>query len=126
MTIRPILLALAVVASPRPTASAQTPRRLSLGDVVRLAADQGSNTLAARARVDQADARTRQRRSELFPSVSASAVRLGRQFNTATLGFAFSSPTGHPLFPPRGTVLGPVNTVDLRAKAAQSLFDLGA
>ena len=120
----PIAVVLAAMAPL--AARAQTPRLLSLGDVVRLAAGQSSPTQVARARVEQADARIRQRRSELFPSVSASAVRLGRQFNTATLGFAFSGPNGQPFFDPRGVVLGPVNTLDLRARATQTLFDLGA
>lgn len=107
-------------------AFAQAPRSLSLGDVVRLAAEQGTSTQAARARVDQADARIRQRRSEFYPSLSASALRLGRQFNTATLGFDFKGPTGESFFNPRGVVLGPVNSVDIRAKATQNLVDVGA
>ncbi|MEP7343614.1 MAG: TolC family protein [Gemmatimonadaceae bacterium] len=123
---RSFTLAVALLAATPPWASAQAQRPLSLGEVVRLAADQGSPTQAARARVDQADARIRQKRSELYPSLSASAVRLGRQFNTATLGFEFSGPTGEPFFDPRGTVIGPVNTLDFRVRATQNLFDLGA
>lgn len=126
MPPRSISIVVAVLASFPVAASAQAPRPLSLGDVVRLAAEQGAPTQVARARVDQADARIRQRRSEFFPTVSASAARLGRQFNTATLGFEFRGPNGQPFFDPRGIVLGPVNTLDFRARATQTLFDLGA
>ncbi len=123
---RSVTIAVAALAAAPLWASAQAPRPLSLGDVVRLAAEQGTPTQAARARVDQADARVRQRRSEFYPSVSASALRLGRQFNTATLGFEFAGPTGRPFFDPRGMVIGPVNSIDFRARASQTLFDLGA
>lgn len=102
------------------------PLRLSLGQAVQRAAEASTPTLAARARVDQADARTRQRRSDLYPQLSASVLRSGRQFNTATLGFEFSGPDGKPFFDPRGIVIGPVNTVDVRARLSQSIVDLGA
>lgn len=124
--LRSISIAVAALTAAPLLSWAQAPHPLSLGDVVRIAAEQGTSTQAARARVDQADARIRQHRSEFFPAISASAVRLGRQFNTATLGFEFRGPNGEPFFDPRGTVLGPVNTLDFRIKATQTLFDLGA
>lgn len=125
------LLALASLASlsPSRTARAQdTPsaRRLSLGDVVRLAAEQNAGVDVARARLAQANARIRQRRADLYPTISASAVEAGRTFNTATLGFAFKGPDGSSFFDPDGEVLGPVITTDVRARITQSIFDPGA
>ncbi|MFN8666753.1 MAG: TolC family protein [Gemmatimonadaceae bacterium] len=101
-------------------------RRLSLGEVVRLAAERNAGIDVARARLAQANARIRQRRADLYPTVSASAVEAGRTFNTATLGFAFKGPDGSSFFDPDGEVLGPVITTDLRARVTQSIFDPGA
>lgn len=119
-TLLPVLLAAPHVLG------AQASRALSLGDAIQLAADKGAPAEAARARTEQADARVRQRRADLLPNLSAVALRSGRQFNTATLGFDFKGPDGQSFFNPRGIVLGPVNTVDLRARLSQSIVDLGA
>ncbi len=109
-------------------AGAQAPaaRRVSLGDVVRLAAEQNAGVHAAQARTAQATARIRQRRADLLPSISASAVEAGRSFNTATLGFAFKGADGKSFFNPDGEVIGPVISTDLRAHISQVLFDAGA
>jgi len=107
-------------------ARAQTPTALSLGDAVRLAVSQSAVTQTARLRTNEAEARIRQRRADLLPNISASVQRLGRQFNTATLGFEFKGPTGQPFFNPRGEVIGPVNSVELHARVSQSLFDAAA
>src|SRR5215212_6760185 len=127
--VRPKLslaLALAALIPAARSARAQTPTALSLGEAVRLAVSQSAVTQTARLRTTEAEARTRQRRADLLPNVSASVQRLGRQFNTATLGFEFSDPSGRPFFNPRGEVIGPVNTVELHARASQSLFDAAA
>ena len=103
------------------------PATLSLGDAARLAARQGAVVVAARFRADQADARVTQRRADLLPNVSASALENGRTLNTATFGIDFPAATGQPpVFDPEGQVEGPVNTLDTRAHFAQSLFDPGA
>lgn len=102
------------------------PRPLSLGDVVQLAAGQNAAVDVAHARLAQANARIRQRRADLLPNLSASAVQGGRTFNTSTLGFAFAGPDGVPFFDPDGQVIGPVHTVDIRAHLSQSLFDAAA
>lgn len=74
-------------------ASAQaTPATLSLGDAARLAALRSAPVVAARHRAEQADARVTQRRADLLPNVSASAVENGRTLNTATFGIDFPSP----------------------------------
>ena len=79
-----LVVALGAVLS---TASAQmpaTPVTLSLSEAAKLAARQSAPALAARFRAEQADARVTQRRAELLPNFSASAVENGRTLNTAT------------------------------------------
>jgi len=116
------LVALVPAASP-----AQQPVTLTLGDAARLAAERSSRSEAARLRMDMAEARVRQQRAALLPSISA-ALRLNqRTFNTAELGLAVPDPaTGRDLFDPRGQVLGPVQTWDIRATVTQSLVDLSS
>src|SRR5262245_58119705 len=72
-------------------ARAQTPApvSLSLGDAAQLAAKQGATAMAARYRAEQADARVTQRKAELLPNVTASALENGRTLNTATFGIDF-------------------------------------
>lgn len=116
-----------VFAVPAAPAQTPTPTTLSLGDAVRLAARQNASAVAARYRAEQADARITQRRAELLPNVSASALENGRTLNTATFGIDFPTPAGQPpIFNPRGQVEGPVNVLDTRARFTQTLFDAGA
>jgi outer membrane protein len=127
--LRVILPALLISLAALSTTPAQTPSptSLSLGDAARLAARQSAAAVAARYRADQADARVTQRRADLLPNVSASALENGRTLNTATFGIDFPAPAGQPpIFDPAGQIEGPVNTLDTRAHFAQPLFDPGA
>jgi outer membrane protein len=100
---------------------------LSLGDAARLAARQSATAQSARFRADEAQARVRERRSELLPNVSSYVQEAGRTFNTSTLGIDFPSQPGvPPLFDPRGQVEGPINTLDVRGRVQQNLLDFGA
>ena len=118
---------LAAVTAATAGAQVATPVTLSLGDAARLAAKQNAVAIAARYRAEQAEARITQRRADLLPNVSASALENGRNLNTATFGIDFPSPPGQPpVFDPRGQLVGPVNVVDTRAHVAQSLFDASA
>lgn len=121
-----VTLLLPLAAVPSLAAQAPAARRLSLGDVVRLATEQNAGVEVAHARTAQAAARIRLRRADLLPNISASAVEAGRTFNTATLGFAFRGADGSSFFNPDGEVLGPVLSTDLRARVSQVLFDAGA
>ncbi|MCU0648324.1 MAG: TolC family protein [Gemmatimonadaceae bacterium] len=115
------------VAIPAAAAVAHAQPALTLGDAARLAAERAAPAAIARTRVDQAQARLTQRRSELLPQLSGGLTQADRTFNTATLGLQFELPgAGRPLFDPRGEVLGPVPTVDLRARVQQNLVDIGA
>ncbi|MDQ6769238.1 MAG: TolC family protein, partial [Gemmatimonadota bacterium] len=99
----------------------------SLGDAARLAAQQSASSQGARLRADEAQARVRQRRADLLPTVSSYVQEAGRTFNTSTLGIDFPTPAGQkPIFDPKGQVEGPINTLDVRGRVQQNLLDFGA
>ncbi|HXE59233.1 MAG TPA: TolC family protein [Gemmatimonadaceae bacterium] len=93
---------------------------LSLGDAARLAAHQSASAEEARFQAAQVAARVTQARSDLLPNVSAYAIEHGVTINTATFGFAL------PGLDPGGQLLGPVNTIDVRGKLSQTIFDWAA
>ena len=111
-----------------PAAAQQAPAiSLTLGDAARLAARQSAVAQGARLRADEANARVRQRKADLLPTVSSYVQEAGRTFNTSTLGIDFPAPPGQPpLFDPKGQVEGPVNTLDVRGRVQQNLLDFGA
>lgn len=95
-------------------------RPLSLGDAARLAAHQSATAEEARFQAAQSVAQVTQARSDLLPNVSAYAQEHGVTINTATFGFAL------PGLDPGGQLLGPVNTIDVRGKVSQTVFDWAA
>ena len=110
-------------------AEAQTtiPRRLTLGDAVRIAARQSAPVQSAQLRAAEAQARVTQARSALLPDLSAGALQSARTFNTASFGISFpSAPNQPPLFDPNGQLEGPVHSTDVRARASIDLVDLAA
>jgi outer membrane protein TolC len=104
--------------------AAQSPVTLTLGGAARLAAAQSGASSVARTRIDQADARVRQARSLLYPTLTASAGENERNQNTATFGFAFRDPSGKPVFDPNGQILPAVKVFDFRGRAQANLVDL--
>lgn len=110
-------------------ASAQQPGadsvvRLTLGQAVRLASRQNAAVEEAYARVDAAKARVTQRRADLLPTVTGDLLERGSTTNSATFPIEFPSTPGQPaLFDPRGSILGPVNVLDVRARVSQMLYD---
>jgi outer membrane protein TolC len=128
-----LVLIVALAAFFARTASAQqwtptdTTVRLSLGEAVRLAAKQNASVEEARMRVDAAQARVTQKKSDLLPTVSAVVREMGTTINSATFPIDFPvAPGATPLFDPNGTILGPVNALDTRARLSQSLYDPAA
>jgi outer membrane protein len=113
--------------NPSPPSSPGSVIPLSLGDAARLAARQSALARGARLRADEAQARVRQRKADLLPTVSSYVQEAGRTFNTSTLGIDFPATPGNPpLFDPKGQVEGPVNTLDVRGRVQQNLLDFGA
>ena len=112
-------LVASLVAAPL-TAQAPAPTArlaLSFADAVRLAAGDAPVVTVATLRTDEADARVRQARSALLPSLSVDGVWLNRTFNTQSLGIPF---------PPQFVLPNPVpafNNYDARVSARQTLFD---
>lgn len=102
------------------TATAQLPARLSIGDAARMAARNSAPAQGARIRVAEAQARVRQSRADLLPSLNASASQFRRTANTASFGFSL------PGLNPNGEIIGPYNTVDARGHAEAPLFNFGA
>lgn len=116
--------ALAVAALCAPLARGQQAVVLTLGTAARMAAEKSAAPQAARARTDQAEARVRQRRADLLPSLTGAASDGERTFNSASFGITFNDPvTGKSLFDPNGQVLGPVRTWDLRGTLHQTIAD---
>ena len=122
-----LLVAAVSVAGVSRSARAQDPGRdtvigrpLSLGDAARLAAHQSASAQEARYQAAQSAAQVTEARSDLLPNVSAYALEHGVTINTATFGFAL------PGLDPGGELLGPVNTIDVRGKLSQAIFDYAA
>lgn len=99
---------------------------LDLAGAARLAAERGARTEVARARSAQADARVAQSRAALLPSLTSTTQYLSRSYNSASLGIELPGSGGASGFDPRGEVIGPVRSTDVRAQVTQTLFDLPA
>ena len=104
-------------------APAQAPLRLSFADAVRLASGEVPVVALATLRTSEADARVRQARAALLPSLSLGGSWANRTFNSKSLGIDFSFP-----LPGGGTatlpdLIGPFNLYDARVSATQTLFD---
>jgi outer membrane protein TolC len=121
-------LALAtLLLTPVAAAAQEEKRTLTLGDAARVAAERGARVTVAREQVTQADARARQLRADLLPSVTAGGKADARTLNTAALGFDFpTTPGQQPIFDPDGEVVGPTRTVDVRLRASQTVLDVTA
>ena len=102
-----------VAQTPAPT----TPLRLSFADAVRLASGEVPAVALATLRTSEAEARVRQARSALLPSLSLGGVWVNRDFNSQSLGIPF---------PPQFNLPNPVppfNNYDGRVTVTQTLFD---
>lgn len=97
--------------------------RLTLGEAVRLAARQNAAVERARYRVQAAEARVTQRRADLLPSVFAAAAERRTTLNSAA---AFPIELPAPGLDPRGSILGPLDVFDVRARLTQPLYDAAA
>src|SRR5437773_4530097 len=99
--------------TPKPT----TPLRLSFADAVRLASGEVPVVALATLRTNEADARVRQARAALLPSLSLGGAWVNRDFNSQALGIPF---------PPQFNLPNPVppfDNYDGRVTVTQTLFD---
>src|SRR5438105_14636755 len=106
------VLGVASVAAQAPAATA--PLRLAFADAVNLAAGKTPIVELATLRTSEADARVRQARAALLPSLSGSGVWLNRSFNSRSIGISF------PRVP---EPIGPVNDSHARLNAPPPQFD---
>lgn len=109
-----LLVLLLVATTP---AAAQTPLRLSFAEAVRRAAGQAPAVELAGLRTDEAEARVRQARGALLPSLSFASGWVNRDFNTKAQGLSF---------PGIPTIIGPFNAYDTRFRATQTLLDFSS
>ena len=129
MMMKPSWLLIALLVAGRAQLSAQTPDtvRISLGGAARLAAEQNTQVIEARYRLEQARARVVNQRAALLPQVSGQVVQSGHTLNTASFGIDFPTPPGQPpFFDPNGEIIGPVKLSDVRGRLSQTLFDWSA
>ena len=105
--------------TPAPT----TPLRLSFADAVRLASGEVPVVALATLRTNEADARVRQARAALLPSLSVSGAWLNRTFNSKSLGIEFPDLPTTPPTPAVPELVGPFNNYDARFNVTQTLFD---
>src|SRR2546425_8256620 len=105
-------LGAAPLAAQAPAATA--PLRLSFADAVSMAVGKTPVVELATLRATEADARVRQARAALLPSLSGSGAWLNRSFNSRSIGISF---------PGVPELIGPFNNYDARLNAAQALFD---
>ena len=99
--------------------SAGAPIGLSLAQAVSLAAGSTPAVQVAALRTNEAEARLGQARAALLPSFSGSAFSLERTYSFKATGFTFPSIPGFSI----PDLLGPVEQVDVRLRASQSLVD---
>jgi outer membrane protein TolC len=124
LTLLVALLAfLARAASAQQVSADSTTIRLTLGETVRLAARQNVTVESARYRVQAAQARVTQKRADLLPNLSAAASERRTTLNSAA---AFPIELPIPGIDPNGSILGPLDVLDARARVSQSLFDPAA
>lgn len=99
--------------------TAPAARRLTLAEAVRQAAESAPAVEAGGYRVEEAEARMRQTRASLLPSLSLAAGYFNRSATLASTGFAF--PPNLPFSLP--ALIGPYDNVDGRVRVTQSIFD---
>ena len=124
---RIFLLAATTIPFASGIAQQPAPLVLTLGDAARLAARQSAPAIIAQLQTREAQARVTQHRADLLPTLNTTALESGHTLNSATFGFDFPTPEGEtPLLDPNGQIIGPVNTLDLRAHVTVPAIDFAA
>jgi outer membrane protein len=102
---------------------AQAPVRLSFAEAVSRAAGTAPVVEIAGLETSAADARVRQARSALLPSLSVGGAWVNRSFNSKSLGIKFPTIPGQDSFP---DLIPPFSNYDARFTATQTLFDFAS
>jgi len=102
-----------------PGASGGAAAAISLGQAVSIAAGSTLAVQVATLRTTEAEARRGQARAALLPAFSGSAFSLERTYSFKATGISFPRIPGLSI----PDLIGPVNQVDARLRASQSLFD---
>ncbi len=123
LTILVALIAFVARAASAQQFGADSTVRLTLGEAVRLAARQNAAVQSARYRMDAAQARVTQRRADLLPNLSGNATERRSTLNSAA---AFPIELPMPGIDPRGSILGPLDVFDARARLSQTVYDPAA
>lgn len=106
------LLAAAPCAAQRPDTAAAIPARLTLLDAIRLGRARGVTETLAQLNVQVVNARLRQRRADLLPTIAGSANVSRRTLNLDEFGF-----------PGITGVTDPFTVIALQLRGSQTLFD---
>lgn len=101
------------------------PLRLSLRQAVEIALAPEGNTRIQLAEqlIRQGEARSAQARAALLPDIASSIAQQNQTRNLAAFGIRIQAPIPGFTFP---EVVGPFNTFDARATAAQNIFDFAS
>src|SRR5712692_3625824 len=119
-----VIPALMLAARPTPAAEAPvSPPRLSLAQAIEMAAAGTATVRVADLKIREAEARRTASRSTFLPGLGGAASMANRTFDLKATGFSFPSLPGVPAFP---DLIGPVDVVDARVRASQTLFDFAS
>jgi len=111
------LLAVGLLIGAPLAAQAPAPVRLSFAEAVRRASGEAPAVELAGLRTDEAEARVRQTRGALLPSLSFAGGWVDRNFNSKAQGIAF---------PGVPTIIGPFSAYDARFRVSQTLLDFSS
>ena len=100
------------------------PLHLSFAEAVRRAAGTAPSVALAGLGLSEADARVRQSRAALLPSLTVGGDWVNRTYSSKSFGFSFPSVPGQPPLVP--TLIGPFNNYDTRLTATETLFDVAS
>lgn len=114
------IIVVAPIVAQGSASATDVPQTLSIGDAARIAARNSAPAQSAQVRIAEAEARLRQSRAGLLPSLNGSAAQFTRTLNTASFGFSL------PGLNPNGQIIGPFHVLDARAQVEAPLFDFGA
>ena len=116
-SLKVLTIGLLVAAPVAAQAPAAPPLRLSFAEAVRRASGEAPAVELAGLRTQEAEARVRQARGALLPSLAFAGGWLNRDFNSKAQGISF---------PGVPTIIGPFTAYDARFRVSQTLLDFSS